>query len=133
QPSEGEQRRIRAHREGSWGGNSNMLRQLGAYAREAAFRRAEQLPLAYARATIPGEQDMGLSVEDQLAIDQLYARYNHAIDAGKGETWAGCFTPDGTFKSGPLDLAGSEKLAEFATAFPTRLKARHWITNLLIE
>ena len=27
---------------------------------------------------------MGLSVEDQLAIQQLYARYNHAIDSGNG-------------------------------------------------
>ena len=76
---------------------------------------------------------MGLSVEDQLDIQQLYARYNHAIDAGKGDSWAACFTSDGTFKSGPIDLAGSAKLSEFATAFPTRIKARHWTNNLVIE
>lgn len=76
---------------------------------------------------------MGLSVEDQLAIQQLYARYNQAIDAGKGEAWAGCFAADGTFKSGPIDLAGTAKLAEFATAFPSRLKARHWTNNLVVE
>jgi hypothetical protein len=76
---------------------------------------------------------MGLSVEDQLAIQQLYARYNHAIDAGKGDAWAACFTPDGTFKSGPIDLGGTAKLAEFGTAFPTRLKARHWTNNLVVE
>lgn len=74
-----------------------------------------------------------LPVDDTLAIQQLYARYNHAIDSGKGDAWAACFTADGTFTSGSGDFAGTEQLASFATGFAQRLKARHWTNNLVIE
>ncbi|MEO9256012.1 MAG: nuclear transport factor 2 family protein [Tepidiformaceae bacterium] len=74
-----------------------------------------------------------LTIEDQLAIQQLYARYNHAIDGGKGDAWAACFTADGTFDSASGSFAGTEQLAAFATAFAQRLKARHWITNLVMD
>lgn len=76
---------------------------------------------------------MGLSTDDQLAIQQLYARYNHAIDAGKGDDWAACFSPDGTFSSGSGTFNGTAALAEFATGFGSRIKARHWITNLVLS
>ena len=74
-----------------------------------------------------------LPVEDTLAIQQLYARYNHAIDSGKGDAWAACFTPEGTFSSRSGNFAGTEQLAAFATGFAQRLKARHWTNNLIIE
>ena len=74
-----------------------------------------------------------LATEDYIAIQQLYARYNHAIDSGNGEAWASTFTPDGTFSSGPANPAGTEALSAFATAFAQRMKARHWINNLVIE
>jgi SnoaL-like domain len=74
-----------------------------------------------------------LTVEDTLAIQQLYARYNHAIDSGKGEAWAATFTADGTFSSTAGNFAGTEQLAGFGTAFAQRLKARHWINNLVID
>jgi hypothetical protein len=74
-----------------------------------------------------------LSTEDQLAIQQLFARYIHAIDSGKGDAWAACFTSDGTFDSATGSFAGTQQLSEFGTAFAQRLKARHWITNLVIE
>ena len=73
-----------------------------------------------------------LSVEDHLAIQQLYAQYNHAIDSGQGETWASCFTPEGTFSSASGNFAGREQLAGFATAFAQRMKARHWTNNLVV-
>jgi hypothetical protein len=68
-----------------------------------------------------------------IAIQQLYARYNHAIDFGKGDAWAACFTPDGTFKSATGTFTGTEQLAGFGNAFATRIKARHWTNNLIIE
>lgn len=74
-----------------------------------------------------------LSVEDQLAIQQLYARYNHAIDSGDASGWSACFTPDGTFASATGNFAGTQQLTEFAQGFAARLKARHWINNLVIE
>lgn len=76
---------------------------------------------------------MGLSTEDQLAIQQLYARYNHAIDSGNGAGWAACFSADGVFSSASGTFTGTEALAGFATAFGSRMKARHWINNLVIN
>ena len=40
-----------------------------------------------------------LSAQDNFEIQQLYARYNIAIDGGDGEAWAATFTPDGAFQS----------------------------------
>jgi hypothetical protein len=74
-----------------------------------------------------------LSTEDTLAIQQLYARYNHAIDSGDGAGWAACFTGDGTFTSATGTFTGAEQLAAFGNAFPSRLKARHWTNNLVVE
>lgn len=77
---------------------------------------------------------MALSVDDQLAIQQLYARYNHAIDFGDGDGWAGCFTPDGVFNGGGGGpQTGSEALKAFAGGFASRMKARHWNTNLVVD
>ncbi|MCX7618192.1 nuclear transport factor 2 family protein [Tepidiforma sp.] len=76
---------------------------------------------------------MPLSVEDQLAIQQLYARYNHAIDSGDGAAWAACFTPDGTFSSATGTFTGRDQLQGFGAAFATRMKARHWTNNLVLE
>jgi uncharacterized protein (TIGR02246 family) len=75
-----------------------------------------------------------LATEDMLAIQQLYARYNHAIDSGEAAGWAACFTADGTFTSGASgSYAGTEQLAAFAQGFASRMKARHWTNNLLLE
>jgi len=76
---------------------------------------------------------MPLSTEDTLAIQQLYARYNHAIDSGDGAGWAGCFTAGGTFTSASGAFAGHEQLAAFAEGFSKRIRARHWTNNLVLE
>jgi len=74
-----------------------------------------------------------LDTADQLAIQQLYARYNHAIDSGNGAGWAGCFTANGTFTSATGTATGTEELTQFAANFASRLKARHWTNNLVID
>lgn len=76
---------------------------------------------------------MALTVEDQLAIQQLYAKYNHAIDAGKGADWAATFTPDGTFSSANGTFTGTEALAKFGSGLATQLKVRHWTNNLVLD
>ena len=76
---------------------------------------------------------MALSVEDQLAIQQLYAKYNHAIDSGNGAGWAATFSDDGVFSSATGTFSGSEQLSGFASGFAARLKGRHWVNNLVIE
>lgn len=76
---------------------------------------------------------MALSVEDQLAIQQLYAKYNHAIDSGDGAGWAATFTEDGVFISASGTFTGTEQIAGFGSAFAQRLKARHWTNNLVVD
>ena len=77
---------------------------------------------------------MPLSVEDRLAIQELIARYNHAIDGGDADDWAATFAPDGTFESRGEVHAGTEQLATFARGFQQRLPgARHWNNNLVID
>jgi ketosteroid isomerase-like protein len=76
---------------------------------------------------------LALTIDDQLAIQQLYARYNHAIDSGNAEGWAACFTPDGVFNSGQGEFKGTEALKGFVQGFSQQLKARHWVNNLLVD
>ncbi len=75
-----------------------------------------------------------LTIEDQLDIQQLYARYSHTIDKGDGTGWAACFTPDGEWVSGHLVLKGMERLAKYArSSLPFFGIHRHVQTNILIE
>ena len=74
---------------------------------------------------------MALEAADTLEILQLAARYNHAIDYGDPEAWAGTFTEDGVFKAGPEPVAGHEALAKFAAGFMSG--AQHWTNNHIVE
>ena len=77
---------------------------------------------------------MGLPVEDILAIQQLYARYNHAVDFGDAEGWADCFTADAVFDAQPVGpLTGREALVDFARRYHQNISGRHWTNNLLLE
>lgn len=78
---------------------------------------------------------MGLSSDDFIAIQQLYARYNHSLDSGDPTTFADCFTADGVFAgSAGNATTGTEALRAFAEAFKTNMKgrARHWTNNLVV-
>ncbi len=78
--------------------------------------------------------DMALTTEDQLAIQQLVARYNHAIDGGDGRAYADAFIEDGVLDAGDLVLEGRAALAAFADSFPRSVRApRHVATNLVID
>ncbi len=71
-----------------------------------------------------------LTPADYTEIQQLYAKYNMAIDSGDAAGWAGTFTNDGTF----MKSKGTEDLKKFAQGFYTQFKgnARHWNSNLVI-
>ena len=74
----------------------------------------------------------GLTTQDYIDIEQLYATYNHAIDSGDGEAWAATFTPDGTFNK----FTGHDQLVGFIQAWKEKMNGgnrRHWNTNLRIE
>ncbi len=75
---------------------------------------------------------MPLAAEDHLAILNLIARYNHAIDLGNPEMWADCFTEDGEFDARPVTHChGRADLLEFCGRSQGR--TRHWTSNLLVE
>lgn len=77
---------------------------------------------------------MTLSVHDRFAIQDLYARYNHAIDLGDPEGWAACFTADARFTTSRTGtIRGREGLVDFARSFNARMKSRHWTNNLVLE
>ncbi len=73
-------------------------------------------------------------VEAKLAIRELTARYNLAIDEGRAEEWADTFVHDGVFESTALGrVAGRAALVEFAQTFSKRFHARHCTTDAIIE
>ncbi len=77
---------------------------------------------------------MPLSVADQIEIQGLLARYNHAIDSGDASAWAATFAADGTFTSGGRTRTGTEELQAFAADFAARMPgSRHWANNLVID
>jgi hypothetical protein len=73
----------------------------------------------------------GLTTQDYIEIQQLYATYNNAIDTGDAEGWAATFTPDGTFNT----FTGKDALIGFVKGWKERggNNRRHWNANLRIS
>lgn len=72
-----------------------------------------------------------LTADDYMQIQQLYARYNVAIDSGDGEGWAATFVPDGTFNT----FTGHDALVGFIKTWRESRNGanrRHWNTNLVL-
>jgi len=72
-----------------------------------------------------------LTADDYVEIQQLYARYNNAIDSGDGEAYAATFVPEGTFNT----LTGHDALVGFIHNWRQKMggaNQRHWNTNLTI-
>ena len=72
-----------------------------------------------------------LSPADYAEINQLYARYNHAVDAADAKMIATVFTADGLFVSGARTMEG-RKLVTAATP-KERPQARHMATSVIIN
>jgi ketosteroid isomerase-like protein len=78
------------------------------------------------------------SVEDRLAIEDLFVRYTTALDEGDVEGVVGCFTEDGWLDSpivGRHD--GKARLRQFAVKIADRRRPgtqfRHVISNFRID
>src|SRR5271163_1157525 len=70
-----------------------------------------------------------LSAQDYFEIQQLYARYNNAIDSGDAEGWAATFTADGVFNT----FVGHDALVGFVKTWREKLGGatrKHWNNNL---
>jgi ketosteroid isomerase-like protein len=92
-----------------------------------------QLTWSYAQTKNRG----GLTGQDYAEIQQLYARYNFAVDAIDGEGVAAVYTPDGIFMEGKnRQFRGHDASVNWVN---TEVKTnhaidhrRHWNTNLMI-
>ena len=78
------------------------------------------------------------SIEDRLAINDLFVRYTTALDAGDVETIVGCFTEDGSLESPAVGTySGRRAIREFAERFARfrerGAQLRHIISNLAIR
>ena len=73
-----------------------------------------------------------LTPQDYAEIQQLYAKYNHAIDSGNGAAWADTFTPDGVFRK---TTVGHDALVKFVENFSKSSGGmfRHWNANLVVN
>jgi hypothetical protein len=72
-----------------------------------------------------------LSAQDYFEIQQLYARYNIAIDSGDAEGWAATFTSDGVFNT----FSGHDALVGFIKTWREKLNGatrKHWNNNLQV-
>src|SRR4051812_5239827 len=71
-----------------------------------------------------------LTAQDLVDIQQLYAKYNWALDAGDSQGYASTFTQDGTFNNN----VGHDAIVKFADTFHAGMGAhvKHWNTNLMI-
>ena len=78
------------------------------------------------------------SIEDRLAINDLFVRYTTALDAGDVETIVGCFTEDGSLDSPTVGTySGRSAIREFAIRFARFREGgpqlRHVISNLAVK
>jgi uncharacterized protein (TIGR02246 family) len=78
------------------------------------------------------------SIEDRLAISDLFVRYTTALDQGDVETVVDCFTADAALESPVIGvIAGSEAVRAFAGRFAAQRAAgtqfRHMVTNIAAE
>src|SRR3984893_17407289 len=71
-----------------------------------------------------------LSAQDFVEIQQLYTKYNWALDSGDAEGYASTFTPDGVFNNN----VGHDAIVKFANTFHGGMgtHVKHWNTNLMI-
>jgi hypothetical protein len=68
--------------------------------------------------------------EDRDEILQLMYLYNHTIDGGEAEQWAGTFTPDGVLDAAGTLMSGHDELVAFAKSVSG---LRHVVTNPVVQ
>jgi uncharacterized protein (TIGR02246 family) len=80
----------------------------------------------------------GGSIEDRLAINDLFVRYTTALDAGDVATVVDCFTADATLESPVIGvIGGNEAIRAFAGRFAAQraggTQFRHMVTNIAAD
>jgi len=70
---------------------------------------------------------------EKLAIQELFARYAHAIDNLEVEPWVQCFIPDGVFQVATRAICGAAALRGYAEVHVKEIRCRHMMSNFLYE
>ena len=70
---------------------------------------------------------------EKFSIQELCARYAHAIDDLDADAWVQCFTPDGGFQVADWVIRGHPALREYAAVHVGEVRCRHMTGNLLYE
>jgi ketosteroid isomerase-like protein len=70
---------------------------------------------------------------EKLAIQELFARYAHAVDNLEPEAWVQCFTPDGVFQVANRAMRGEAALRGYAEIHVKEIRCRHMMGNFLYE
>jgi ketosteroid isomerase-like protein len=76
---------------------------------------------------------MDNSWTEKLAIQELFARYAHAVDNLEVEPWVQCFTPDGVFQVGNRAMRGEAALRGYAEVHVKEIRCRHMMGNFLYD
>ncbi len=82
---------------------------------------------------------MAITADDRFAIQDLYARYSHAVDANDGAAWIKCWARDGEFVPAVGPTAGTpyrghEAISQFGYSRPDNYQAaRIWTGSYLLE
>lgn len=75
-----------------------------------------------------------ITIEDRLAILDLSARYNYAVDSGASADWADTFTEDGVFDGPAGHAEGRAELIAFCDGLARDYPgAMHFTDNHLFE
>lgn len=76
-----------------------------------------------------------LSRDDKVEIQELAARYNHAVDKREALEWADLFTEDGSVEiHGRILAAGRADLIGYIERNKTLpAKRLHWISNAVVD
>jgi uncharacterized protein (TIGR02246 family) len=79
-----------------------------------------------------------MSIEDRMAISDLFVRYATALDRGDVEKVVACFTDDAALESPVIGvIAGHVAIRAFAARFAAQraggVQFRHMITNIATE
>ncbi len=85
--------------------------------------------LGQSRPAAPAPTVPTLSTQDYIDIEQVYAKYCQAVDAGNWDLLRSVFTPTGGLNKGTVDGLIESVKAQIAS---TNGGGRHWNTNLII-
>ena len=77
---------------------------------------------------------MALTTDDLVEIQQLYAKYSHALDGGITELFLSVWAPDGVFTQEGRTRNGHEELRVMGSRAADEVgRHRHFICNVMID